>query len=63
MRIEQSLASIDINLSVKSTDLKLEMEKQKVFNELSLKKAFFSLTNCKFIVFCFTGYCKYYYIL
>ena len=60
---KESLSTIDINLSVESTDLKLSMEKQKVYNEINLKKALFSLTNFKLMIFCFTGYCKLFYIL
>ena len=54
-----SLSTIDINQAVESTDLKLE-EKQKMYNEISLKKALFSLTNFKLLIFCFNGYCKFF---
>lgn len=56
----ESLATIDINLSYGSTT-DLEKEKQQISEELSLMKALLSLTNLKFLVFCFTGYCKFFF--
>ena len=54
-----SLDTIDINISSESTNLNLEIQKSNI-NELSLKNAFFSLTNLKMIFFCFSGFCKFF---
>ena len=56
-----SLATIDINISTESsTNVKLEVEKQK--NKSNLKQLFFTKTNLKFLIFCFFGFCKFFFI-
>ena len=60
----ESLDSIGINSSSsESMTLDSENINLNIINEpyrKKLKEAFFSITNLKFLIFCFCGFCKYY---
>ena len=51
----KSLEPIDVNSSNETTDQNLE---KIIIADITLKDAFFSLTNFKLLAFCFCGFCK-----